>query len=78
MFMLLFHCSIYYFHFCVQDKRYSEFVTTKKKITELYDLLDFEPDTSFGCELICEDDDSFGLSTENMDKLRNLHNEVCN
>ncbi|BFZ01283.1 hypothetical protein BsWGS_04323 [Bradybaena similaris] len=59
-----------------RDKRFSELVTTKKKITELYDLLDFEPDTSFGCELICEDDDSIGLSTENMDKLRNLHNEL--
>ncbi|CAG5117301.1 unnamed protein product [Candidula unifasciata] len=59
-----------------RDKRFTELVTTKKKIMELYSLIEFEPDTPFGCELICEDDDSLGLSTENMDKLSKLHDEL--
>lgn len=39
--------------------------------------METDPDTSFGRELICEDDDSFGLSPKNMETLKQLHDEVC-
>uniref|UniRef100_A0A0B6ZRP3 Protein regulator of cytokinesis 1 n=1 Tax=Arion vulgaris TaxID=1028688 RepID=A0A0B6ZRP3_9EUPU len=56
-----------------RDKRFTEFKTIKKRILELCSMMESEPDTSFGCELICEDDDSFLLSTKNMESLKNLH-----
>ncbi|KAH9513253.1 carboxypeptidase C prc1 [Bulinus truncatus] len=59
-----------------KEKRYGEFVATKSKIVELYHALEIDPDTSFGRDLICEDDDSFDLSTQNLDSLRNLHEKL--
>ncbi|CAG5120269.1 unnamed protein product [Candidula unifasciata] len=60
-----------------KDKRFAEFVATKQKIIELYNNLELDPDTSFGRELMCEDDDHFGLSTKNMDNLKHLCDELA-
>lgn len=43
---------------------------------ELYHVMESDPDTSFGRDLICEDDDSFLLSIKNMESLKQLHDEV--
>uniref|UniRef100_A0A0B6ZVL8 Protein regulator of cytokinesis 1 n=1 Tax=Arion vulgaris TaxID=1028688 RepID=A0A0B6ZVL8_9EUPU len=59
-----------------KDKRFSEFVSTKKKIIELYNGLECDPDTSFGRELMCEDDEHFSLSVKNMDNLKRLYDEM--
>lgn len=64
-------------YFSNQDRRFTEFVSTKKKIIELYNNLELDPDTSFGRELMCEDDEHFGLSVKNMENLKHLCEEVC-
>ncbi|BFY98138.1 hypothetical protein BsWGS_01175 [Bradybaena similaris] len=60
-----------------RDRRFTEFVSTKKKIIELYNNLELDPDTSFGRELMCEDDEHFGLSVKNMENLKHLCEELA-
>ena len=43
---------------------------------ELYNSLESDPDTSFGRDLVCEDDDTFALSPSNMTNLRSLNEKV--
>ncbi|XP_059159147.1 protein regulator of cytokinesis 1-like isoform X2 [Physella acuta] len=59
-----------------KEKRYTEFVSLKAKVVELYHVMESDPDTSFGRDLICEDDDSFLLSIKNMESLKQLHDEL--
>ncbi|XP_041369390.1 protein regulator of cytokinesis 1-like isoform X2 [Gigantopelta aegis] len=61
-----------------KQDRQMKFVSTKKKIIELFNELECNPDTSFEREIICEDDDSFVLSAENMMALKNLYEELEN
>ena len=53
-----------------------KFVSTKKKIIELFNELECILDTTFEREIICEDDDSFVLSAENMMAIKNLLEKV--
>ncbi|GFO34174.1 protein regulator of cytokinesis 1 [Plakobranchus ocellatus] len=55
-----------------KDKRFSQFVASKRKIVDLYNLMGMDPDTTFGHDLVCEDDSTFQLSTKNMDQMNNL------
>ncbi|XP_012944498.1 protein regulator of cytokinesis 1 isoform X3 [Aplysia californica] len=59
-----------------KDKRHAEFVSTKQKIVDLYNSLENDPDTSFGRDLLCEEDDTFVLSLPNMETLKSLHEEL--
>lgn len=59
-----------------KEKRHNEFVSTKQKIMAICNEMDRDPETSFERELICEDDEAFQLSTENMESLKNLHKEL--
>ncbi|KAK7508500.1 hypothetical protein BaRGS_00000066 [Batillaria attramentaria] len=59
-----------------KEKRHGEFVSTKEKIVALCNEMDYDPETSFERDLICEDDDAFQLSAENMESLKNLHREL--
>ena len=52
------------------------FQTTKLEIISLLEDLDQCPNTSFERDVVCESDDSFLLSSENMKALRLLHEEV--
>ncbi|GFR74723.1 protein regulator of cytokinesis 1 [Elysia marginata] len=55
-----------------KDKRFLQFTATKRKIVDLYNLLEMDPESSFGHDLVCEDDTAFQLSTKNMDQMKDL------
>jgi hypothetical protein len=38
--------------------------------------MDYDPETSFERDLICEDDEAFQLSTENMESLKTVLHKV--
>ncbi|XP_069481301.1 protein regulator of cytokinesis 1 isoform X1 [Ambystoma mexicanum] len=55
-----------------KDRRRAEFVNTKKQIILCMEELDRIPDTSFERDVVCEDEESFCLSTENIAALQVL------
>ncbi|XP_067829587.1 protein regulator of cytokinesis 1b isoform X5 [Heptranchias perlo] len=55
-----------------KEHRRAEFVETKKKIILCMDELDQLPDTSFERDVVCEDEDAFCLSNENILGLKTL------
>lgn len=57
---------------CFQAKRHAEFKDLKKQIILYMDELDQIPETSFEKDVICEDEDSFCLSRENITSLKLL------
>ena len=57
---------------CFQTKRHAEFKELKKQIILYMDELDQIPETSFEKDVICEDEDSFCLSRENITSLKLL------
>ena len=66
---------LFYFS-SLKDKRFSQFIATKRKIVDLYDLLEMDPESSFGHDLVCEDDSAFKLSSNNMDQMKDLFESV--
>ncbi|XP_067258087.1 protein regulator of cytokinesis 1b isoform X1 [Chanodichthys erythropterus] len=59
-----------------KERRHNEFVTLKKKIILCMDDLDQLPETSFEKDVVCEDEESFCLSTENIDSLKVLLHQL--
>lgn len=57
---------------CFQAKRHAEFKELKKQIILYMDELDQIPETSFEKDVICEDEDSFCLSRDNITSLKLL------
>lgn len=57
-------------------RRHNEFVTLKKRIILCMDDLDQLPETSFEKDVVCEDEESFCLSKENIDSLKVLLHQV--
>ncbi|XP_072348827.1 protein regulator of cytokinesis 1b isoform X1 [Scyliorhinus torazame] len=55
-----------------KERRRAEFVETKKKIILCMEELDQLPDTSFERDIVCEDEDAFCLSNENIGGLKTL------
>ncbi|XP_075714244.1 protein regulator of cytokinesis 1 isoform X2 [Rhinoderma darwinii] len=55
-----------------KDLREAEFVKTKKKIILCLEELDRLPDTSFEREVVCEEEEAFCLSKENLAALHHL------
>ncbi|XP_061886509.1 protein regulator of cytokinesis 1b isoform X2 [Entelurus aequoreus] len=53
-------------------KRYAEFMDLKKQIILYMSDLDHVPETSFEKDVVCEDEDSFCLSTHNINALKLL------
>ena len=62
----------------LQEKRRKEFVATKQKVVALCSEMDYDPETSFERDLICEDDEAFQLSVENMESLKTVFHDVWN
>lgn len=60
--------------FCFQAKRYAEFMDLKRQIILYMEELDHAPETSFEKDVVCEDEDSFCLSRDNITSLKLL---VC-
>ncbi|XP_048886568.1 protein regulator of cytokinesis 1b isoform X2 [Brienomyrus brachyistius] len=55
-----------------KERRHAEFVSIKKDIISRMEDLDRLPDTSFEREVICEDEEAFCLSEENISSLKLL------
>ncbi|XP_075431587.1 protein regulator of cytokinesis 1 isoform X2 [Ascaphus truei] len=55
-----------------KERRRAAFVSTKKQIVLCMEELDQLPDTSFERDVVCEDEDAFCLSTENLAALNQL------
>lgn len=60
----------------LQEKRREEFVSRKRQIILLMEELDHTPDTSFEREVVCEDEDAFCLSEDNIAALQHLLQQV--
>lgn len=59
-------------HLCLQARRHAEFMALKKQILLHMEELDHIPETSFEKDVVCEDEDSFCLSRENITSLKLL------
>ncbi|XP_009319773.1 PREDICTED: protein regulator of cytokinesis 1-like [Pygoscelis adeliae] len=55
-----------------KEQRREEFVSNKRQIILLMEELDHTPDTSFERDVVCEDEEAFCLSTDNIAALQNL------
>ncbi|KAF1514752.1 Protein regulator of cytokinesis 1, partial [Eudyptes chrysocome] len=55
-----------------KEQRREEFVSSKRQIILLMEELDHTPDTSFERDVVCEDEEAFCLSTDNIAALQNL------
>ncbi|XP_016350728.1 protein regulator of cytokinesis 1-like [Sinocyclocheilus anshuiensis] len=59
-----------------KERRHNEFVTLKKQIILCMDDLEQLPETSFEKDVVCEDEESFCLSKENIDSLKVLLHQL--
>ncbi|XP_071828228.1 protein regulator of cytokinesis 1-like isoform X2 [Apostichopus japonicus] len=59
-----------------KQQREDTFRIAKRNILDLMDLLEQEPNTSFERDVICEEEETFSLSMENMDALKRLQEEL--
>ncbi|XP_038046048.1 protein regulator of cytokinesis 1-like isoform X2 [Patiria miniata] len=59
-----------------KDSRQNILSSTKKEIISLLEDLEQGPNTSFERDIVCEEEDCFLLSKENMEALRVLHEEL--
>uniref|UniRef100_A0A8C2E1W1 Protein regulator of cytokinesis 1b n=1 Tax=Cyprinus carpio TaxID=7962 RepID=A0A8C2E1W1_CYPCA len=59
-----------------KERRRKVFVTLKKQIILCMDDLDQLPETSFEKDVVCEDEESFCLSKENLDSLKVLLHQL--
>ena len=64
-----------------KDRHYRQFkpaknTIRKKRTVKLFDDLDQNPNTSFERDIVCEEEDSFLLSTENMKALQIVKDEL--
>ncbi|NP_001004494.1 protein regulator of cytokinesis 1a [Danio rerio] len=55
-----------------KERRHAEFVEMKRQITVLMEDLEQSPDTTFEKDAVCEDEDAFCLSVENISSLKVL------
>uniref|UniRef100_H3D847 Protein regulator of cytokinesis 1a n=1 Tax=Tetraodon nigroviridis TaxID=99883 RepID=H3D847_TETNG len=69
-----------------KERRHQEFVSIKKNIVVCMDDLEQEPETSFEMDVVCEDEEAFCLSDDNIAALklllsqlqqRKIENELC-
>ncbi|XP_031978189.1 protein regulator of cytokinesis 1 isoform X2 [Corvus moneduloides] len=56
----------------LKEQRWEEFVSNKRQIILLMEELDHTPDTSFERDVVCEDEEAFCLSKDNIVALQNL------
>ena len=64
------------FGFPIQDKRHNQFKTMKATIVKLLDDLDQSPDTSLAVNVVCDEEESFLLSTERLKHMKVYQDEV--
>uniref|UniRef100_A0A8C1AAC6 Protein regulator of cytokinesis 1a n=2 Tax=Cyprinus carpio TaxID=7962 RepID=A0A8C1AAC6_CYPCA len=59
-----------------RERRHAEFMGMKRQITVLMEDLEQHPDTSFEKDAVCEDEDAFCLSLENLSALKVLLHQL--
>lgn len=59
-----------------QERRHDEFVSVKKEIIVCMDDLEQHPETSFEMDVMCEDEEAFCLSDDNIAALKVLLGQV--
>lgn len=59
-----------------KERRHEEFVRTKKEIVVYMDDLEQQPETSFETDLMCEDEEEFCLSNDNIAALKLLLSQL--
>ncbi|NWU88562.1 PRC1 regulator, partial [Upupa epops] len=59
-----------------KEQRREEFVSCKRQIILLMEELDHTPDTSFERDVVCENEESFCLSTDNIAALQSLRQQL--
>ncbi|KAI4876157.1 hypothetical protein NFI96_017583 [Prochilodus magdalenae] len=59
-----------------KGRRHNKFIELKKKIILCMDDLDQLPETSFEKDIVCEDEEAFCLSNDNIDSLKVLLNQL--
>ena len=64
------------FEFLLQNKRHSQFKTMKATIVKLLEDLDQSPDTSLAVNVVCEEEESFLLSTDRLKHMKVYQDEV--
>lgn len=60
----------------LQECRHDEFVSIKKEIIVCMDDLERRPETSFEVDVMCEDEEAFCLSSDNIAALKLLLGQV--
>lgn len=60
----------------LQERRHDEFVSTKKEIIACMDDLEQQPESSFEMDVMCEDEEAFCLSDDNIAALKLLLGQV--
>ncbi|NWW84892.1 PRC1 regulator, partial [Rhynochetos jubatus] len=59
-----------------KERRREEFVSCKRQIILLMEELDHSPDSSFERDVVCEDEEAFCLSVDNIAALQSLQQQV--
>lgn len=60
----------------LQERRHDDFVSIKKEIIVCMNDLEQHPETSFEVDVMCEDEEAFCLSNDNIDALKLLLSQV--
>ncbi|XP_022251972.1 protein regulator of cytokinesis 1-like isoform X2 [Limulus polyphemus] len=60
-----------------KERRLSKFLHFKENIIRFMDELERVPESSFERDIICEEEESFILSQENLQNLKDLHDKLC-
>lgn len=61
----------------VQEKRRLKFESTKREIVQIMSEIGIEANTEFEQDVVCEDADTFGMSSDRMMLLKTLLRDVC-
>ncbi|KAK7892132.1 hypothetical protein WMY93_024095 [Mugilogobius chulae] len=59
-----------------KEQRHEEFVSLKKDIAQCMEDLERQPETSFEMDVLCEDEEAFCLSTDNISALKMLLSQL--
>ena len=68
---------LYHFFSFLQKNRRSQFKCLKASIVQLLDDLDQSPDTSLAVNVVCDEEESFLLSTDRLKAMKVYQDEVC-
>ena len=60
----------------LQNSRQATLHSTKAEIVQLLEALEQGPNTTFERDIVCEEEEAFLLSRDNMEALRVLHSEL--